>query len=57
MNHPLQLGILGCGNFATRRILPALEKTGVISIIALQKRNLQEAVRRKCKVVHLRNEK
>ncbi len=39
----LQLGILGCGNFATHRILPALEKTGAISVIALQKRDIEAA--------------
>ena len=43
MGESLQLGILGCGNFATRRILPALQKISAISVVALQKRDVKEA--------------
>ncbi|MDR3623988.1 MAG: Gfo/Idh/MocA family oxidoreductase [Chlamydiales bacterium] len=37
---PIKLGILGCGSFATRRILPAAQEAGIIKITCLQKRDL-----------------
>ncbi len=40
---PLKMGILGCGSFAQRRILPELRDLDTVQIIALQKRNLDEA--------------
>jgi predicted dehydrogenase len=43
LNRPIQLGILGCGSFIQRRILPILKTIDVLSIVALQKRNLFEA--------------
>jgi predicted dehydrogenase len=40
---PLKMGILGCGSFAERRILPILRELDTIQVISLQKRNLEEA--------------
>lgn len=42
LNKPIRLGIIGCGSFVQRRILPVLKKTNVISVEALQKRNFLE---------------
>lgn len=43
LNHPIQLGILGCGSFVQRRILPILKEIDSIEVVALQKRNIKEA--------------
>ncbi len=41
--HPIRLGILGCGSFVQRRILPILGEIDAIKAISLQKRNLDNA--------------
>lgn len=43
--HPLRLGILGCGSFVERRILSQLHDLDTIRIVAIQKRNQKEAER------------
>lgn len=40
---PLQLGILGCGDFAVRRILPALKEVDSIRVVSIQNRSLAKA--------------
>lgn len=40
---PLKLGILGCGRFAQRRILPLLESLPTVKVVCVQKSNLAEA--------------
>lgn len=42
-NSAIQIGILGCGSFIQRRILPILKEVEEIDVTALQKRNLDEA--------------
>lgn len=39
----LAWGILGCGQFARRRILPAFAASSNARVVALQRRNLHEA--------------
>lgn len=41
--HPLCLGIIGCGSFIQRRILPALSEVDTIKLVCLQKRDVEEA--------------
>lgn len=41
--HPLKIGILGCGGFATRRILPALKEIASIQIVCIQNRDQTKA--------------
>lgn len=43
LREPIRLGILGCGGFVERRILPILEKSKSIRIVVIQKRNLDAA--------------
>jgi predicted dehydrogenase len=43
LKQPIKLGILGCGSFVQRRILPILKTLSSFSVIAIQKRNSQEA--------------
>jgi predicted dehydrogenase len=40
---PLRIGILGCGSFAQRRILPILAELDTLQVICLQKRDIHEA--------------
>jgi D-xylose 1-dehydrogenase (NADP+, D-xylono-1,5-lactone-forming) len=40
---PIQMGILGAGSFIQRRILPILNEIEEINVVALQKRNLNDA--------------
>ncbi len=40
---PLKLGIIGCGNFLLRRILPVLKNVETIRIVAIQNRNQEKA--------------
>lgn len=43
LSNPIQLGILGCGSFVQRRILPILGELESIKVVAIQKRNLDDA--------------
>lgn len=43
MKHPLKLGILGCGEFVMRRILPALKEIDTIRLVCIQNRNQEKA--------------
>jgi len=43
IKHPLKLGILGCGGFTIRRILPALREIDAIRIVCIQNRNQAKA--------------
>ncbi|PIS02054.1 MAG: hypothetical protein COT85_07915 [Chlamydiae bacterium CG10_big_fil_rev_8_21_14_0_10_42_34] len=43
LNNPIQVGILGCGSFVQRRILPILKEINTIKVVALQKRNVNDA--------------
>ncbi|HSX37593.1 MAG TPA: Gfo/Idh/MocA family oxidoreductase [Chlamydiales bacterium] len=43
MRDPLKLGILGCGGFMVRRILPALKDMDAIRIVSIQNRNQAKA--------------
>ncbi|MDP1834945.1 MAG: Gfo/Idh/MocA family oxidoreductase [Chlamydiales bacterium] len=51
---PLRLGILGCGSFIQRRILPYLDEIDTVKITCLQKRDIGEAeqVAKKYRVPH-----
>lgn len=52
--NPLRLGIIGCGSFVQRRILPILEEVYSIKVVAIQKRDLNEAkmIARKFNIPH-----
>ena len=39
----LKIGILGFGNFAEQTIMPAIRRTKIMELVAIQKRNLKEA--------------
>lgn len=44
MRHsPIRLGLLGCGSFAERRILPALAEVPTLQAVCLQKRDITQA--------------
>ena len=40
---PLQLGVLGCGNFLLRRVLPVLKDMETVKIVCIQNRSLDKA--------------
>ncbi len=41
--NPLRLGILGCGAFISRRILPILKEADSVRVVCIQNRNLTKA--------------
>jgi len=43
ISNPLRLGILGCGNFAQRRILTALPEAPFVKVVCIHKRDPDEA--------------
>lgn len=43
LDQPVRLGIIGCGSFVIRRILPALQEVKELCVVAIQKRDLDEA--------------
>ena len=41
--NPLQIGILGCGSFLLRRVLPVVKHMETVKIVAIQNRDLEKA--------------
>lgn len=41
--NPLRIGVLGCGNFLLRRVLPVVKYMDTVKIVCIQNRNLEKA--------------